>query len=1514
MNKRIFLFGIIIAAILASIGIGFAVWGIASQLSGEAEGEFKGYTIIDLDNVTNDVPVYYYSEYGFYNETTNEYSFNTTFSAECIVSQKEEPYNLSVTLIDQDNFLSSASIDSIATIEENNIVTSIASGTNSIIIENITTDMSFIITYTISTNDSDTYELIYSNLSTKSIYMRITAATDDGTWTIDKTITLIKTYQDPIPVAIPSGRTVTYNGENQNCVVQNSAYQRIDNNTQKNAGTYNVRIYLKPGYKWSDNTTNYKQVTFIINPLLVNLQSYDNQYTTAVAYNTLKSTIFVFKDSSNNIWSPIIGKSCIYDNKFKIGDYSDFSSYTSTYDAYDGSVVPGSAYTMRCTLSDNNFTLGISTATATLRSVEINGTFYTLQEALSVNNTTNTKIVKTYTTMTQNGTLASSNKMLIPYSTTYTINASSDKFPYANTEANGNTSAITPYSEQVYSELIIAKGVTLTVNGILVVGGKFSGNQPIGGGTYGPHGNIRLFASNSVIDGQNNSIISTYGYIYGLGKLDIRSGCKTYAPFVIYDYHGGTYCAVVYNTNNCAPFNGYALVNVQCNATFYYGANLYGYATLYADNKQNQSSALVLATSGALMNLTSGYINFSYNATKKVAVTVDKNVYNFGLTTYEAYGDLTLNSISMNVGISISTEDVVMPIPANFKFIQKSGTFKINNKYAIFPGSEIIIDYGANILVSGTLLVCDGFKPVVYSASYAYGYGSSLNDFSKRGHLIVNGSMNINGTFSGLIETNGTGVISTGSSSNFTTTYIDGVVSGEDYLWVYKATTTNKTSYNLIGQIYDYLGNKITLQRSKTYYGLTDSENSINSFTCYDYKTSQNVTTTFSSVEKVYGSYVDNLNIEIKYINTLNNSVIITNSKVLTNASTNNYHYNITSGDLNISTLYFDINGYYYDSQMLDNDEVNIGDTIYSSINIYCDTMPKDFNINYVSGGYSLSTTHNTFNALSNFNLDVPTKTDETFIGWYTSSDFSGTAISNINSANFESLYSLLNNGQLNLYAKFVSGTTYRLSFVDDDATISNKPSGYNLPSTQNIIESDLPYVINSDTTYLNNDLEEYYIVSYIINGTEYTSYSLTSSDFTNGEIEISVKYGRKLTIIYQITSANKFTRYQLSGLNLQSPGSVDTANTYSGNYYWYDGSSMLNVNASVSANKTVTLYTRYSVNTSNGEYGAQVKRTISVSGYYATNTSSVPVSKNSEAIMTNSTSATTFYMYSAFNNTAQINSISMSCNDGYESPVCSQAAPLNVTANITLSFSSKKKTSCLIEGTMISMYDGSKKLIEELEFGDLVVVFNHITGQNDVMPVIFVNHKDSWGYDYYDVLRLHFSDNSELGIVSSHGLFDYTLMQYIYVDYDNYQELIGHEFYTDHGLVTLVSGEVNNEYIRVFSPVSYFHMNMYANGLLTSPPIEIPDRITGLVNYFEYDDDLKYNEEKMQQDLETYGMYTYDDFKEYGLTEEAFNSSPSIHLKVAVGKGMLTKQDIVRIIYYLLNLDLIDGDTNENK
>ena len=215
----------------------------------------------------------------------------------------------------------------------------------------------------------------------------------------------------------------------------------------------------------------------------------------------------------------------------------------------------------------------------------------------------------------------------------------------------------------------------------------------------------------------------------------------------------------------------------------------------------------------------------------------------------------------------------------------------------------------------------------------------------------------------------------------------------------------------------------------------------------------------------------------------------------------------------------------------------------------------------------------------------------------------------------------------------------------------------------------------------------------------------------------------------------------------------------------------------------------------------------------------------------------------------------------------------------------------CLVEGTQILLGDGTYTNVENIKAGDEVAIINHETGELDVAPITF---NDFEPLDTYDVVKLNFSNGEEIELVYEHGFFDLDRNEYVYIRENNYQDYIGHRFYTntEKGYATLLSGSVEKQYTRLYSPVSYFHCNYFTGSLLS-----MPGGITGLFNIFDIEDNsLKYDQVKKQADIEEFGLFTYEDFKDYA-TEEMFSAFPTKYFKVAIGKGLITMEHIMYLI-----------------
>lgn len=220
--------------------------------------------------------------------------------------------------------------------------------------------------------------------------------------------------------------------------------------------------------------------------------------------------------------------------------------------------------------------------------------------------------------------------------------------------------------------------------------------------------------------------------------------------------------------------------------------------------------------------------------------------------------------------------------------------------------------------------------------------------------------------------------------------------------------------------------------------------------------------------------------------------------------------------------------------------------------------------------------------------------------------------------------------------------------------------------------------------------------------------------------------------------------------------------------------------------------------------------------------------------------------------------------------------------------------SSCFTGDTLVTLADGSSATLDSLKAGDIVMSWNAIVGELEAMPIsLFWNH----GEDVYDIISLTFSNGKTLKVVTEHGFFDATLNKYVYIDAFNYNDYIGHEFacLNDNGVfenVTLIAANHKNEMSSCYSLRTACNDNAIVDGFLTLTHEDIP----GFLTYFEFGDGYMYDEDKMQEDIEKYGLYTYDDWEKY-VSYEEFVALNGQYLTIAIGKGYLTYEDVLRLI-----------------
>lgn len=216
---------------------------------------------------------------------------------------------------------------------------------------------------------------------------------------------------------------------------------------------------------------------------------------------------------------------------------------------------------------------------------------------------------------------------------------------------------------------------------------------------------------------------------------------------------------------------------------------------------------------------------------------------------------------------------------------------------------------------------------------------------------------------------------------------------------------------------------------------------------------------------------------------------------------------------------------------------------------------------------------------------------------------------------------------------------------------------------------------------------------------------------------------------------------------------------------------------------------------------------------------------------------------------------------------------------------------SCVAEGSMITLADGTQKAVEDLTGEEELLVWNMITGEFDSAPIVFI---DSDPESYYEVINLYFSDGTTVKVISEHAFWDINLNKYVYLRSDAAQ-YIGHWFNKQtinengdmvNSQVQLTDVVVEQEYTSAWSPVTYGHLCYYVNGMLS-----MPGGITGLINIFEVDPEtMTIDQEKYLEDIEKYGLFTYEEFNALcPIPEDVFNAFNGQYLKVSMGKGLIT-------------------------
>ena len=424
--------------------------------------------------------------------------------------------------------------------------------------------------------------------------------------------------------------------------------------------------------------------------------------------------------------------------------------------------------------------------------------------------------------LTENTTIPMGVTLLLPY--------------YANDIVGvsvGGTHARVSWNDGVkpFVTLTVEAGVTLTVNGKLIVGGvQHKADQSAQGHTSGDYSKL-VNKGNVIINGS----MDVRGLVDGSGTLTVNAGATLKQPFMVNNYSGGTDTSDLYGAGQF-PFVQFDTVNVRCRQIIDYGAKVLGSTSLYFWSSITTQDVVLVdkienkATSGegALIWLHSGSrLEISYDDTKKVDQAVGNiHLGDSGVNVIDVYGEITAGEFYLQ---TYGSSDMVLAIPYTYNFVIKGGAkVNVTQKYKVMPGAKVTIEEGGliDIKSTGALYVYDGFKDGGKSGKlYPDASVLSKYGFSKNAVLTVNGTLNIDGAFAGIAQsssTTGTIIVGSGEAVRVGTQTI---TEGSD-----GGYTDNRATFTMSGRVYGLNGFK-ELSAGKTYKCFAADEFTLNSFT-----------------------------------------------------------------------------------------------------------------------------------------------------------------------------------------------------------------------------------------------------------------------------------------------------------------------------------------------------------------------------------------------------------------------------------------------------------------------------------------------------------------------------------------------------------------------------------------------------------------------------------------------------------------------------------------------------------
>lgn len=537
----------------------------------------------------------------------------------------------------------------------------------------------------------------------------------------------------------PINGTLTVAKANYTAEYVNAEIAKIDLKGTYTPGMHLEAYALPAGFAWSIPTTT---------PTCDNTAGYDVTFcadkTNYNAFKGAKVKIKLAKASPNlrldgTLEYDWTGNAIDYvaDTKAKLksSNTDDGFSISVIIKAPSGmsEVKDGGVYSLTATISETtNYIAQSLDVTLKVKAATVGSVNYTVEDAVAQG-----------TTATLFGNAFIANDLTIPSGTTLILPSDQDgsnTFDPAASYIDGANETVINNDGYVKHTLTIFKDATVNISGnILIKGALGAKNQYSQGHTSGQHSRI---INNGIMNFQNGSNLGVRGSLKGTGIAYFMSGATAYSPFAVYDFRGGQYTAKVYTT--ISPFNQYGVVNIQCKQVFYAGSTNYGYMELYASDKHNATQQIMYGT-GGIIESSDGYLIREYNTSdNKVTLTI--------------VGTAKTNALTLKVdSYKADMKDLYFPIPWQYNIVIGNGidltTLNAAYLYKIMTGASLTINKNATVNLSGSAIAYSAFD----NSELTYGAAGRCYPQKEAAKFVLNGTLNVTGSFGGKITTSENG-------------------------------------------------------------------------------------------------------------------------------------------------------------------------------------------------------------------------------------------------------------------------------------------------------------------------------------------------------------------------------------------------------------------------------------------------------------------------------------------------------------------------------------------------------------------------------------------------------------------------------------------------------------------------------------------------------------------------------------------------------------------------------------